>query len=78
MPVQFKQVISSFLTWSACEKLAVSATWCILPGFFTLKVGTEGLSQNVGQEITTVHCVIIQKSADFIYFVGRNMKSNIQ
>jgi hypothetical protein len=32
MPVQFKQVISSFLTQSAYKKLAVSATWRILPG----------------------------------------------
>jgi hypothetical protein len=32
MPTQLKQVISSFLTWSAYEKLAMSMTWQISPG----------------------------------------------
>jgi hypothetical protein len=32
MPVHFKQVISCFLTPFAYEKLAVSATWHVLPG----------------------------------------------
>jgi hypothetical protein len=32
MPVQFKQVISPFLTQSAYKKLAVSAAWHVLPG----------------------------------------------
>jgi hypothetical protein len=27
MPTQLKQVIGSFLTWSAYEKLAMSMTW---------------------------------------------------
>jgi hypothetical protein len=42
MPVQFKQVISSFLTQSAYKKLAVSAAWHILPGFEVLMLnGTD-------------------------------------
>jgi thiosulfate reductase cytochrome b subunit len=36
MPVYFKQVISSFLTRSAYEKLAVSAVWHVFPGFVVL------------------------------------------
>jgi hypothetical protein len=36
MPVQFKQVISSFITQSAYKKLAVSAAWRVLSGFEVL------------------------------------------
>jgi hypothetical protein len=42
IPVQFKQVISSFLTQSAYKKLAVSATWHILPGSEVLMLSTKG------------------------------------
>jgi hypothetical protein len=37
MPTQLKQVISSFLTWSAYEKLAMSVTWHISPGTVLLQ-----------------------------------------
>jgi hypothetical protein len=33
MPAQSEKVITSFLTRFAYEKLAVSAAWCIPPGF---------------------------------------------
>jgi hypothetical protein len=33
MPTQLKQVSSSFLTLSANEKLAMSMTWQISPGY---------------------------------------------
>jgi hypothetical protein len=39
MPAQSKQVIISFLTRFAYEKLAVSATWRISPGFKVLMLG---------------------------------------
>jgi ABC-type histidine transport system ATPase subunit len=32
MPTQLKQVVSSFLTWFAYEKLTISMTWQISPG----------------------------------------------
>jgi hypothetical protein len=38
MPTQLKQVISSFLTWSAYEKLAMSMTWQISPGAVLLQL----------------------------------------
>jgi hypothetical protein len=38
MPTQLKQVISSFLTWSAYEKLAMSMTWQISPGTVLLQL----------------------------------------
>jgi hypothetical protein len=40
MPVQFKQVISSFLTQSAYKKIAVSAAWHIFPGFEVLMLSS--------------------------------------
>jgi hypothetical protein len=43
MPVQFKQVISSFLTQSAYKELTVSAAWHILPGFEVLMLSPENL-----------------------------------
>ena len=36
MPAQFKQVISSLLTWSAYKKLAMSAAWNSFPGIWVL------------------------------------------
>jgi hypothetical protein len=38
MPAQLKQVICSFLTWSAYEKLAMSVTWQISPGSVLLQL----------------------------------------
>jgi hypothetical protein len=38
MPTQLKQVISSFLTWSSHEKLAMSMTWQISPGAVLLQL----------------------------------------
>jgi hypothetical protein len=38
MPTQLKQVISSFLTWSAYEKLAMSMTWQTSPGALLLQL----------------------------------------
>jgi hypothetical protein len=37
-PTQLKQVISSFLTWPAHEKLAMSMTWQISPGTVLLQL----------------------------------------
>jgi hypothetical protein len=39
MPAQSEQVISSFLTQFAYEKLAVSTTWSVPPGFKVLILG---------------------------------------
>jgi hypothetical protein len=44
MPVQFKQVISSFLTQFAYIKFAVSAAWHVLPGFDVLMFGSEAFN----------------------------------
>jgi hypothetical protein len=41
MPTQSEQVISSFLTRFAYEKLAVSTTWSVPPGFKVLILGPE-------------------------------------
>jgi hypothetical protein len=38
MPTQLKEVIKSFLTWSAYEKLAMSMTWQISPGAVLLQL----------------------------------------
>jgi hypothetical protein len=38
MLTQLKQVISSFLTWSAYEKLAMSMTWQMSPGAVLLQL----------------------------------------
>jgi hypothetical protein len=38
MPTQLKQVINSFLTWSAYEKLAMSMTWQISPSAVFLQL----------------------------------------
>jgi hypothetical protein len=38
MPTQLKQVINSFLTWSAYEKLAMFMTWQISPGTVLLQL----------------------------------------
>jgi hypothetical protein len=36
MPTQLKQVVGSFLTWFACEKLTISMTWQISLGSVVL------------------------------------------
>jgi len=44
MPTLLKQVISSFLTWSAYKKLAMSMTWQISPGALYIFSVTDRLT----------------------------------
>jgi hypothetical protein len=47
MPTLLKQVINSFLTWSAYKKLAVSMTWHISPGIHTLLTSPDNCTMSL-------------------------------
>jgi hypothetical protein len=70
MPTQSEQVISSFLTRFAYEKLSVSATWRIPPGFKVLMLGCMSFSLTLDFEETFF--LFWKKS--YIYFLNLNVR----
>jgi hypothetical protein len=70
MPVQFKQVISSFLTQSAYKKLAVSATWHIPPGR-SKTIDPYPLMKNFACGMRKLNCQVCREVSNKLIIVLR-------